>query len=134
MPALARGQLRVRPQLGHAVHAGVGDLRLFQPLDDLRGRELAEGCQDDGFERGAAFIAACIAVKARVRCQRPVLQHHFAKQLPLTLVLQAQHHGAAVARLKRTIGVDAGVRGGRARRWRGAFVGVVQRVAHPFGQ
>ena len=122
------------PDLGHAVHAGIGDLRFVKSFDHLRGGQRAKGSKNNGFQRVTAFIAPRIAVKARVGGQRGVLQHPIAKQLPFALVLQAKHHRAAVARLKRAVRVNACVRRGRARWRRGAFKRVVQRVAHPFGQ
>lgn len=57
-----------------------------------------------------------------------------AEQLPLPFVLQAEHHGAAIANREWTVWIDRGVRCTGARRWRGSFVGVVERVIHPLHQ
>ena len=72
-----------------------------------------------------------VRVEARVARQRGLQQHLLAEDLPLAFVLQAQHHGLAVAGGKRAVGVDGGVRGAGTRRRLGAVERVVQREAHP---
>ena len=134
LPALSRLQLRMRPQIGHVVHAGVGNLCLVKPRHHLLGAELAKQRQDDVPERLAVLVTPGIAVKARVHSERRILQHQLAKCLPFALVLQPQHHRAAIACGEWSIRVDAGVGGCSARRWCGAVVGVIQRVAHPLAQ
>ena len=93
-----------------------------------------KGFQDDRLELVAVLVAPGVAVEARVGRERGVLQHHLAKDLPFALVLQAEHDGAAVARIERAIGIDAGVRRAGARRRRRPIEGVVHRIAHPLGQ
>ena len=76
-----------------------------------------------------------VAGEARLLGQLGPLQHLVAEVEPLALVLQAEHHAAAVgAGGERAVGVDRGVRGAGARRRRRAVEGVVQRVAGPLGQ
>ena len=122
------------PKIGHVVHARARDLSPVQALDDLRGAQFFKRRKNDHRERGAIFAAPGVAVKARVRSQPGVLQHHLAKRTPLALILQAQHDRTAVPCGKRPVGIDAGMRGRAARRWRCSGKGVVQRVAHPLGQ
>ena len=134
LPALARLELRVRPHTGHVVHAGVGDLRLVQSRFDLRRVHGRKHAQNQLLQIGTVDVAQGVGAKARIGGQGRIAQHHFAKHFPFALVLQAQHHHAAVARCKWAIGVDAGVRRCRARWRRCTFIGVVQRVAHPLAQ
>ena len=133
-PALACPQLRVRPQARHVVHAGVGDLRFVQPRLHLLGGHAGEALHDEGPELVAVRTAPGIGVEARVGGELRVLQHLVAEDLPLALVLQAQHHRATVAHGERAVGVDGGVAGAGARRRRGALEGVVHGKAHPFAQ
>ena len=114
---------------------GVGDLRVFEAL-----RPPASAVSDAKASTISARSAArCgdalgVAGEARVARERGLQQHLVAERCPLALVLQAQHHGLAVAGRERAVGVDRGVAGAGARRRRRAVEGVVQRVAHPLGQ
>ena len=132
MPAATGLQLGVRPQTGHVVHAGVGDLSRVQAGQYFGCREGAEGGDDLGFQRLAVGVTAGVAVEAGIGGESGIQQHHVAKHPPLALVLQAQHHRATIARRERAVGVDGGVGSGGAG-WRGrALEGVVHGVAHPF--
>ena len=133
-PARARPQLRVRPQAGHVVDASVGDLRRVEPRLDLGRGERGKGGHDQRLQLAAVRVPARVGGKALVAGQRRLLQHAFAERLPFALVLQPQHHGAAIAGRKRPVGVDAGVAGAAARGRRRAVEGVVHRVAHPLAQ
>ena len=109
LPTLAGLELRVRPDAGHVVHAGVGDLRLVQSCFDFGRAHGPKHTQDQLLQLGAVGVAQGVGVKTRIAGQRRIAQHHFAKHFPLAFVLQAQHHRATVACGKRAIGVDAGV-------------------------
>ncbi|KAG0756693.1 hypothetical protein G6F22_020213 [Rhizopus arrhizus] len=65
-PAGACLQLRVRPDAGHVVHAGVGDLRVFQPLGDLRDGQVGKGRHDQVAQGVAVGGALRIRQEARV--------------------------------------------------------------------
>ena len=130
-PTRARSQLRVGPQVGHVVHAGVGDLGQLQPFDHLGRREGGKEREDVGLQRVPVGVALGIAAKARVARQFGLAQHLVTKGFPFAFVLQAQHDRAAVPRHKRPVRVDAGVRSAGARRRCCALVRVIQRVAHP---
>ena len=130
-PALARLQLRVGPQVGHVVDTRIGNPGGIQAFDHLGDGKAGEYTEDQRLQRGAVGIALRVAVKAGVGRHFRALQHGVAKDLPLALVLQAQHHRAAISCQKRPVGVDAGVRrAGAWWRW-SAIVGVIHRVAHP---
>ena len=124
----------MRPQAGHVVHAGVGDARGIEAFENLRGAQIPKHRQDQRLQFRAVFVAPRIRCETRVGGQRGVVQHRLAEGAPLALVLKTQHHRAAVACLEGAVGVNAGVRGARARRRRCPFERVIHRVAHPFGQ
>ena len=87
-PAPARLQLRMPPHVVHIVDAGVGDLRLFQPLHHLRGRQRGKGLVDHGAQRVLVRHPARIGRKALVHGQFRLPQHSLAELDPLPLVLQ----------------------------------------------
>ena len=122
------------PEPGHVVHAGVGDLRAIQALKYLGAGHACKDLKNRSLQCSAVLVAPGVAVKARVGCQPRLKQHTHAKKLPFALVLQPQHDRAAIAHRKGAIRVNGGVRGSAAWRRRSTSVGVVHRVAHPFGQ
>ena len=130
-PALARLELRMRPDAGHVVDAGVGDLRVLQPLRDLIDVQAGEGVDDQRAQRLAIGGALRVGQKARILGQFGLAQHLRAEHAPLAFVLQAQHDGGPAAHGKRPVGIDGGVGRARAQRRRRAVKGVVHGIAHP---
>ena len=61
-PALARLQLRVSPDLGHGVHARIGDLGLIESLGDLRAAQAGKNRRNECLQRLAVFAAPGNAV------------------------------------------------------------------------
>jgi hypothetical protein len=124
----------MRPQVIHAVHAGVGNRRVVQALNHLIRGERSKHIQDDVLQVQSVLIAQAVGVEARVASQFGHQQHNFTKPQPFTFVLQAQHHAHTIACQKRAIRIDGGVRCTRAWRRTGMVHGVVHGKAHPFGQ
>ena len=134
-PAVARLQLRVLPDVVHRVDARVGDLRRFEPLDHLRRGQRGEGLDDQRTQLVARRRRASRCRRSAGRVASPGWRSTVvAEGDPFALVLQAQHHPAAVAGRERAVGIDRRVAGAGARRRRRAVEGVVERVARPLGQ
>ena len=124
----------MRPDTGHVVDVRIGDGRGIQADDHLFGAQAAECLYDERTQFGAMLRTPGVARKALVLRQLRLQQDLVAERQPLALVLQAEHHRAAVAGGERAVGVDGGVGGAGTRRRRRALVGVIQRVAHPLHQ
>ena len=131
-PAVACGKLGMGPDVGHVVQAGVGYSRLIETAAYFGDAQICKGRGDNGPEGILVGGAAGVGIEARVSGEAGLGQHLGAEYRPFAIVLEAEHHGLAVARRKWAVGVDRGMRCAGAW-WRGGAVeGVVERVAHPF--
>jgi hypothetical protein len=93
-------QLRMRPQAGHVVDLGVGDLRVFQALAPPARRSGAAKARRRSAHAAFAVRGALRVAGKRSSCASAGWQQHLgAEGLPLAFVLQAQHHRLAVAGL-----------------------------------
>ncbi|MNZ90950.1 hypothetical protein D3C78_1099220 [compost metagenome] len=122
------------PDTLHVIDLGIGDAGPIEAPDHGVEVQRSEGLDDQPAQRIAIGYAFEVGAEALVCGQLWLLQHLFAEQLPLALVLQPQHDGAAVADREGAIRVDGRMRRARTWWWCGALVGVVERVVHPFHQ
>jgi hypothetical protein len=96
-PAVARLQLRMRPQPAMSLTCALAICAASSRSITCSRRERAEGLDDEARSSSGSRCALGIGVEARIVGQLGLQQHLVAEQRPLALVLQAQHHGLAVA-------------------------------------
>ncbi|MNG15359.1 hypothetical protein D3C84_991810 [compost metagenome] len=78
-PAIAGLELRVIPHALHVIDPGIGDLRVFQALDDLLDRQRGKTVDDDLPQRFTVLRALEVGREPLVRRQRRVQQDLLAE-------------------------------------------------------
>src|SRR3984957_3140186 len=116
----------------HIVHACIGNAGNFKPRNYLVRRKCREDANNDLFEGLTVQRSLCSARELWICGQLWHLEHPFTKDRPLSLILNAEHDGPPVSRLKRPVRINASMRSASTGRWWGAIVRIVERKAHPF--
>ena len=133
LPAIARCQLGMLDEFADGVHPGIGNLRCFEPLDDLPGAETAEDLVDHRVQFAPMGDTMRVRVEAGIRGQLRTPQHDAAEALPFAFVLNTQVDCFAVPALERAVGRDRRMVHARPRRRLSAAT-IVGWIAHPLAE
>src|SRR5207253_10163449 len=133
-PSLAGRELRMAPEIRHAVQPRTGDAGGIELVDHLARGERAEHTNDCGLQRSSVCEPRWRARETRIAGKRLVAEHLLAKAREFALVLHAEKDSAAIAGLKRTIGRNGRVVRARTRRRRTPICGEIRGEPHPLAE
>ena len=130
-PAIARLELRMRPDIFHFVNPRVCNAGILQPLHDLVDGHGGKRLDNQSAQLLAIGHALGSRVEFGIDGQIRLKQNFLAKHLPLAFVLQPEHDVAAVTHRERAVRINRSVRGTGAWRGRRPLECVVHRKTHP---
>src|SRR3954471_11286715 len=121
-------------QAGHVPQQGVRDARGLEALCDLLGGAVTEGPLDLGLQLRAVLHARGVPDESRVDGECRLAEDPLTEHGPLALVLKSEEDLLAVPATERPVRSDGCVSRPGPLWWRAAVHGVVERIAHPFGE